>query len=196
MPQGAKGVQDRSHERVSGCVATLSSPPLSVGCLATLTRASACAILGAVGTAKCAEGGAKPMRIMCLNGWGGTLGDALLAYLSDNAPDVLCLQEVVHSPATDKTVLTYRDGDHVLPQRANLFREVSAALPRQTATLCAAALGETRSARASRARYFVPRSASNRRRAASQTCASNFSLNRRTFASALKSSMLHSRRRR
>lgn len=78
---------------------------------------------------------------MCLNGWGGKLHDALLPYVSASAPDVLCLQEVVHSPATDKDWLTYRDGDHVLPQRANFFRDVCAALPDHVATFCPAAQG-------------------------------------------------------
>ncbi len=81
------------------------------------------------------------MRIICLNGWGGTLAEPLLAYLGAAAPDVLCLQEVVHTPVTDAVWLTYRDGDHVLPQRANLFREVAAVLPGHTATFCPAARG-------------------------------------------------------
>ncbi len=78
---------------------------------------------------------------MCLNGWGGKLSDALLPYVSREAPDVLCLQEVVHSPATDKDWLTYRDGDHILPQRANFFREVCHALPDHVAIFCPAAQG-------------------------------------------------------
>ncbi|MEM1388146.1 MAG: endonuclease/exonuclease/phosphatase family protein [Pseudomonadota bacterium] len=81
------------------------------------------------------------MRIMCLNGWGGALAEMLLPYLTEMAPDVLCLQEVVHSPSTDAAVLTYRDGDHVLPQRANFFTEVCAALPDHAATFCPAAQG-------------------------------------------------------
>lgn len=52
------------------------------------------------------------MKIMCLNGWGGKLHKELVGYLNDTAPDILCLQEVVHSPATEKDWLTYRDGDH------------------------------------------------------------------------------------
>ncbi len=81
------------------------------------------------------------MRIMCLNGWGGTLHDPLVAYLRDAAPDVLCLQEVVHTPASGEDWLTYRDGAHVLPQRANFFREVCAALPGHWAHFCPAAQG-------------------------------------------------------
>jgi endonuclease/exonuclease/phosphatase family metal-dependent hydrolase len=81
------------------------------------------------------------MRIMCLNGWGGTLHEPLIKYVKAEAPDVLCLQEVVHNPATDKDWLTYRDGDHVLPQRANFFRDVARTLPDHLAIFCPAAQG-------------------------------------------------------
>ena len=81
------------------------------------------------------------MQIMCLNGWGGKLYDRLIPYLQDTKPDVLCLQEVVHSPETDKDWLTYRDGDHILPQRANFFRDVAMALPDHVAVFCPAAQG-------------------------------------------------------
>lgn len=78
---------------------------------------------------------------MCLNGWGGTLYEPLIAYIAEAAPDVLCLQEVVHTPASAKQVLTYRDGTHVLPQRSNLFREVCNALPTHAAIFAPAAQG-------------------------------------------------------
>lgn len=81
------------------------------------------------------------MEIMCLNGWGGKLHEMLLPYLTAATPDVLCLQEVVHSPASDKDWLTYRDGDHVLPQRANLFRDVCRVLPDHHAIFCPHAQG-------------------------------------------------------
>ena len=38
-------------------------------------------------------------------------------------------------------MLTYRDGDHVLPQRANLFRDVCQALPDHLGVFCPAAQG-------------------------------------------------------
>ncbi|EEA93038.1 endonuclease/exonuclease/phosphatase family protein [Pseudovibrio sp. JE062] len=78
---------------------------------------------------------------MSLNGWGGTLYSDLLPYLSQALPDVLCLQEVVHTPESDKDWLAYRDGDHVLPQRANFFRDVCEALPEHVAVFCPAAQG-------------------------------------------------------
>ena len=78
---------------------------------------------------------------MCLNGWGGKLHAAFVSYVATTAPDILCLQEVVHSPDTDKGWLTYRDGDHILPQRANFFRDVQQALPDHVALFCPAAQG-------------------------------------------------------
>lgn len=81
------------------------------------------------------------MRVMCLNGWGGKLHELLVSYLSSERPDVLCLQEVVHSPEAAQDWLTYRDGDHVLPQRADFFRDVSLALPEHVAFFCPTARG-------------------------------------------------------
>lgn len=81
------------------------------------------------------------MKIMCLNGWGGKLHEELLPYVEDVAPQILCLQEVVHSPDSDKDWLTYRDGDHILPQRANFFRDISRVLPDHKSQFCPAAQG-------------------------------------------------------
>lgn len=81
------------------------------------------------------------MQIMCLNGWGWKLYAELLPFIRSTVPDVLCLQEVIHSPATAKEWLTYRDGEHVLPQRANFFRDVAETLPDHIAIFCPAAQG-------------------------------------------------------
>ena len=81
------------------------------------------------------------MQLMCLNGWGGKLHQELVAYIASERPSVLCLQEVVHSPEIDKDWLTYRDGEHVLQQRANFFLDVSNALPDHVAMFCPAAQG-------------------------------------------------------
>lgn len=81
------------------------------------------------------------MEILCLNCWGGTLQDRLLPYLASQSADMLCLQEIVHTPATEKDTLVYRDGDHVLDQQANLFRDIAAGLPGYGATFCPAAQG-------------------------------------------------------
>jgi endonuclease/exonuclease/phosphatase family metal-dependent hydrolase len=82
------------------------------------------------------------VRIICLNGWGGKLHDALADYVRAAAPDVLCLQEVVHTPASEEAWLDYRDGDHILPQRANFFRDIADTLPDHAATFCPAAQGD------------------------------------------------------
>ncbi|UII77847.1 endonuclease/exonuclease/phosphatase family protein [Flagellimonas sp. HMM57] len=81
------------------------------------------------------------MKIMCLNGWGGKLYDKLLPYLIEENPDVLCLQEVVHTLETDKDWLMYKDGDHILPQRANFFQDVQTALPDHIGIFCPASQG-------------------------------------------------------
>lgn len=82
------------------------------------------------------------MRLICLNGWGGKLHESLLAFLAEADPDVLCLQEVVHTPSTNRGWLTYRDGGKELPQRANFFAEVSGALRGHVTTFCPAARGD------------------------------------------------------
>ncbi|WP_159587393.1 endonuclease/exonuclease/phosphatase family protein [Chelativorans xinjiangense] len=82
------------------------------------------------------------MRLMCLNGWGGKLHDLLIPYLKASAPDVLCLQEVVHTPTADRTWLTYWHDGVELPQRANFFLEICRALPDHVAVFCPAAQGD------------------------------------------------------
>lgn len=82
------------------------------------------------------------MKLMCLNGWGGRLHADLVAYLRASRPDVLCLQEVVHTPHAQKDWLTYRDTGIELPQRARFFDDVCAALPDHVATFCPAAQGD------------------------------------------------------
>lgn len=82
------------------------------------------------------------MRILCLNGWGGRLHDPLIRFLPTIDADVLCLQEVVHTPTSDKDWLTYRDGTLELKQRANFFRDVARALPDHIAIFCPAAQGD------------------------------------------------------
>jgi hypothetical protein len=81
------------------------------------------------------------MKIVSLNGWGGKLHEHLTSYLRSEAPDILCLQEVVHTPDTEKDCLTYRDGDHVLQQRANFFRDIARALPDHQASFCPSSQG-------------------------------------------------------
>ncbi len=82
------------------------------------------------------------MRIMCLNGWGGKMHGQLLPYLQTEQPDVLCLQEVVHTPSSNTPWLTYRDKGIELPQRANFFADICAVLPNHAGIFCPAAQGD------------------------------------------------------
>lgn len=82
------------------------------------------------------------MQLMCLNGWGGRLAEQLIPYIAIPDPDVLCLQEVVHTPDTQKKWLTYKDHGIELPQRANVFTDICHALPNHTSMFCPAAQGD------------------------------------------------------
>lgn len=81
------------------------------------------------------------MRVICLNAWGGRLHAELIAYLAQADADVLCVQEVVHTPTAGQGWLSYRDGGQDLPQRANMLAEIARALPGHVATFCPAARG-------------------------------------------------------
>jgi endonuclease/exonuclease/phosphatase family metal-dependent hydrolase len=82
------------------------------------------------------------MRVLSLNAWGGRLWDQLLPFVIDADPDVLCLQEVTNTPDCDLDWLVYRDRGLELPQRSNLFKELSQALAAHQAMFCPAQRGE------------------------------------------------------
>ncbi|PDT14617.1 metal-dependent hydrolase [Rhizobium sp. J15] len=82
------------------------------------------------------------MRIISLNAWGGRLHEALIAYVRQADPDVLCLQEVLRAPCAAPGWSIYRDAGMELPQRANLFEEISAALPGHDGFFCPTSRGE------------------------------------------------------
>ncbi|MDL4814446.1 endonuclease/exonuclease/phosphatase family protein [Actinomadura opuntiae] len=69
------------------------------------------------------------MRIISLNAWGGALFDDLAPWLDTCDADVLCLQEVTHTPGLDGWT-RFDDADRSLPQRANLLADVRSRLPR------------------------------------------------------------------
>lgn len=81
------------------------------------------------------------LRIVSLNAWGGRVYAPLMRYLADVNADVICLQEVVRTPAATSDWLAYRDHGVELPQRANLFDEVRAALPSHDAFFSPVACG-------------------------------------------------------
>ncbi|MEL6983479.1 MAG: endonuclease/exonuclease/phosphatase family protein [Actinomycetota bacterium] len=68
------------------------------------------------------------MRVISLNAWGGAMFEPLSAWLRTCDADVLCLQEVTHTPGLHGWT-RFEDGERTLPQRANLFDDVAAALP-------------------------------------------------------------------
>ncbi|WP_433384652.1 endonuclease/exonuclease/phosphatase family protein [Actinoplanes sp. CA-142083] len=72
------------------------------------------------------------VRIASVNAWGGALSDALLAWLPGSEADVVCLQEVTRTPGLTGWT-RFEDGERTLPQRADLFDDVRAVLPRHQA---------------------------------------------------------------
>lgn len=83
-----------------------------------------------------------PLRIVSLNAWGGRVHAPLMRYLAEVDADVLCLQEIVRTPASKADWLLYRDANLDLPQRANLYEEIRAALPDHDAFFAPVARGE------------------------------------------------------
>ncbi|MDO9454731.1 endonuclease/exonuclease/phosphatase family protein, partial [Nocardioides sp.] len=73
------------------------------------------------------------MRIVSLNAWGGALYDDLAAWLPGVDPDVLCVQEALRTPDL-RGWTRFDDGDHVLPQRADLVADLAELLPAHEVT--------------------------------------------------------------
>jgi endonuclease/exonuclease/phosphatase family metal-dependent hydrolase len=69
----------------------------------------------------------RDVRIVSLNAWGGAMFDELAAWLPTTGADVVCLQEVTRSAARGWT--RFEDAERSLPQRADLFDDVTALLP-------------------------------------------------------------------
>jgi len=65
-----------------------------------------------------------------------------MRYLVDVDADVLCLQEVTRERDARSEWLVYRDHGVELPQRANLFEEIGAALPTHDASFSPTARGD------------------------------------------------------
>ena len=76
------------------------------------------------------------MRIATVNAWGGALAAELLAWLPRSGADIVCLQEVTRTPGVSGWT-RFDDGDHSLPQRADLLDDVRGALPRHQAIFVA-----------------------------------------------------------
>jgi endonuclease/exonuclease/phosphatase family metal-dependent hydrolase len=68
------------------------------------------------------------VRIVWLNTWGGGMFDALASWLPTCGADVVCLQEVTRTAGL-RGWTTFADGERTLPQRADLFADVTELLP-------------------------------------------------------------------
>ncbi|CCQ14465.1 Endonuclease/exonuclease/phosphatase [Rhodococcus sp. AW25M09] len=68
------------------------------------------------------------MKIVSINAWGGAMYDELAAWLKSVDAEIICLQEVTRTPNRSGWA-TFADGERTLPQRLNLFDDVSAVLP-------------------------------------------------------------------
>ena len=79
-------------------------------------------------------------RIVSLNAWGGALYDRLASWLPNAGADVLCLQEVTRTSGV-RGWTSFADGERTLPQRADLFADVSDILPRHHAEFAASDRG-------------------------------------------------------
>lgn len=80
------------------------------------------------------------MRLVSLNAWGGARYIALAGWLPRVGADVVCLQEVTRTPAISGWT-TFRDDERELPQRANLFADVTGLLPRHQGSFDASDAG-------------------------------------------------------
>lgn len=82
----------------------------------------------------------RSVRIVSVNAWGGALFDELVAWLPSSGADVVCLQEITRTPGLTGWT-RFDDGDHSLPQRADLLADVRTALPRHQAFFLASDSG-------------------------------------------------------
>ncbi|OPC84655.1 endonuclease [Embleya scabrispora] len=69
------------------------------------------------------------MRIISINAWGGARYGVLGPWLETCRADVLCVQEVTHTPGLGGWT-RYDDAERSLPQRADLLADIRARLPR------------------------------------------------------------------
>jgi endonuclease/exonuclease/phosphatase family metal-dependent hydrolase len=76
------------------------------------------------------------VRVVSVNAWGGALFDNLATWLRSCNADVVCLQEVTHTPGLSGWT-RFDDGERTLPQRASLFADVRDILPNHQALFLA-----------------------------------------------------------
>src|SRR3989338_5488710 len=68
------------------------------------------------------------MKLVSLNTWGGKLFQPLMAFITEQSKDtdVFCLQEVF---STDSGKTDYRNEEHDIDARLNLYQEIEKRLP-------------------------------------------------------------------
>ncbi|GLY73889.1 endonuclease/exonuclease/phosphatase family protein [Actinoallomurus iriomotensis] len=76
------------------------------------------------------------MRIISLNAWGGAVFDDLTRWLATCDTDILCLQEVTHTPTANGWT-RFEDAERSLPQRADLLSDIRSLLPSHQALFTA-----------------------------------------------------------
>lgn len=81
------------------------------------------------------------MRLASLNAWGGQVWPGVRDWAQSVQADILCLQEIIRAPVPSPDWLTYRDPSRQLDQRANLFADISRALPDHQGQFAAACRG-------------------------------------------------------
>ncbi|MCZ4521820.1 endonuclease/exonuclease/phosphatase family protein [Rhodococcus ruber] len=67
------------------------------------------------------------MKVISINAWGGARHDALIPWISEVDADIVCVQEVTRTPRGSGWA-TFSDGERTLPQRLNLFDDISSVL--------------------------------------------------------------------
>ena len=82
------------------------------------------------------------MRLVSLNAWGGQVWPELRAFVETVGADIFCLQEMIRAPEPSPDWLIYVDPYRSLQQRANLFADISAALPDHQARFAPAIRGK------------------------------------------------------
>jgi endonuclease/exonuclease/phosphatase family metal-dependent hydrolase len=85
------------------------------------------------------------VRLVSINAWGGAMYGRFAAWLPQVDPDVLCVQEVTHTHGHNGWT-SFDDGDHALPQRADLLADIRGLLPHHQAFFAASDAGPVRDA--------------------------------------------------
>lgn len=70
---------------------------------------------------------ARAVKVITINAWGGVRHDELIPWIGEVDADIVCVQEVTRTPRGSGWA-TFSDGERTLPQRLNLFDDISSVL--------------------------------------------------------------------